>query len=224
MGQIRECLFDQSYMPVEATYNALISLLSTNNESVKEIKKAQDDWLKFRDSTCDHVAENYNGNGYSSDERLSCLIESNNERVKTLTKYISDTALTKTNGSSVSSSSAEVIKIKCSDVTYGTDSYVDKMEELSKKAGLSPDGNFSRYHEDVVKALCSGDMQDVTNSIDGGFVEAKDVSAISKILGVPYTVKCELRAEISFSSQIKQLKISAFSFMPLVNSNPLIFN
>jgi hypothetical protein len=37
-------------------------------------------------------------------------------------------------------------------------------------------------------------------------------------------VKCELRAEISFSSQIKQLKISAFSFMPLVNSNPLIFN
>jgi integrase len=37
-------------------------------------------------------------------------------------------------------------------------------------------------------------------------------------------LKCELRAEISFSSQIKQLKISAFSFMPLVNSNPLIFN
>jgi hypothetical protein len=37
-------------------------------------------------------------------------------------------------------------------------------------------------------------------------------------------LKCELRAEISFSSQIKQLKISAFSFMPLVNSTPLIFN
>lgn len=95
MGQIRECLFDQSYMPVEVTYNALIALLSANNESVEEIKKAQDDWLEFRDSTCDHIAENYNGNGYSSDERLSCLIESNNERVKTLTKYISDTAIPK---------------------------------------------------------------------------------------------------------------------------------
>jgi hypothetical protein len=89
-------------------------------------------------------------------------------------------------------------EIKCSDVTYGTDSYFEKMEALSKKAGLSPDGNFSRYHEDVVKALCSGDTQDVTNSIDGGFVEAKDVNAISKILGISYTVKARSESGKSY--------------------------
>jgi hypothetical protein len=35
-------------------------------------------------------------------------------------------------------------------------------------------------------------------------------------------VKCELRAEISQCSEIKRLKIPAFSFMRLENPNPLI--
>jgi len=132
---------------------------------------------------------------FSSDEKK--IIEQIKAKEHQLNCNI-NTTLTKANDSSVSSTSAEVTKIKCSDVTYGTDSYFDKMEELSKKAGLSPDGNFSRYHEDVVKALCSGDMQDVTNSIDGGFVEAKDVNAISKILGISYTVKARSESGKSY--------------------------
>lgn len=91
MSVVRQCLFDQSYMPVEATYNALIKSLSANNKAVNEIKKAQDDWLKFVQSSCDHVASTYKGEGYSEDEKTNCLVELNNERVKTLTKYIIDT-------------------------------------------------------------------------------------------------------------------------------------
>ncbi len=85
--------------------------------------------------------------------------------------------------------------IKCSDFPS-----VDKMEVLSKKAGLSPDGDgsFTRYHEDVVKALCSGDMKEVTSSINAGYVEAKDVKAISKILGKPYKVKARTESGKSF--------------------------
>ena len=79
--------------------------------------------------------------------------------------------------------------VKCSDVKYGSDNYQDKMEELSKKAGLSPDGLYSRYHEDLVSALCSGKTGEVTSSIDSGFVEAKEVEAISKLLGKPYKIK-----------------------------------
>jgi mRNA-degrading endonuclease toxin of MazEF toxin-antitoxin module len=37
-----------------------------------------------------------------------------------------------------------------------------------------------------------------------------------------HQIKCELRAEISLCNEIKQLKTSAFSFMTLANSNPLI--
>jgi hypothetical protein len=37
-------------------------------------------------------------------------------------------------------------------------------------------------------------------------------------------LKCELRAEISQCSEIKQLKIPAFSFMWLENPNPLILS
>ncbi|MCX7107930.1 MAG: hypothetical protein NTV66_10245 [Methylococcales bacterium] len=100
--------------------------------------------------------------------------------------------------SAVFASTSTFAGVKCSDVIYGTDSYQDKMEELSKKAGVSPDGNFSRYHEDVVSALCNGKTEDVNNSIDAGFVEAKEVKAISKLLGKPYKVKARSQTGKSY--------------------------
>jgi hypothetical protein len=93
--------------------------------------------------------------------------------------------------------------VKCSDVTYGTGRYMDKMEELSKKAKL-PGDYFNKYHEDVVKALCSGNTEDVTSSIDGGYVEAKEVEAISKILGKPYKVKARSESGKSFGYSKKK--------------------
>jgi hypothetical protein len=75
------------------------------------------------------------------------------------------------------------------------------------------------------KAFSKIDVDAVMRIIES-VMNAKDTIVDADIFReyVNIELKCELRAEISFSSQIKQLKISAFSFMPLVNSNPLIFN
>ncbi len=90
MGMIRQCLFDESYIPVEANYKALIKSLGANSEAIKASKKAQADWLTFMQSTCDYVAATYKGEGYSDDARTSCLTDFNDGRAKTLKRYISE--------------------------------------------------------------------------------------------------------------------------------------
>ena len=90
MGMIRQCLFDQSYAPVEAAYKELIISLGANNQAIEAIKKAQRDWLKFMESTCDYVATTYRGSGYSDDERINCMTNFNDARVKILKKYIKE--------------------------------------------------------------------------------------------------------------------------------------
>ncbi len=90
MGEIRQCLFDQSYIPVEANYKALIKSQGTNRDAIEAIKKAQTDWLTFMQSTCDYVAITYKGEGYSDDARTSCLTDFNDGRAKTLKRYISE--------------------------------------------------------------------------------------------------------------------------------------
>ena len=90
MGMIRQCLFDQSYAPVEAIYIELIKSLGKNSEAIEAIKKAQEDWSKFMDSTCNYVATTYKGRGYSADERTNCMVSFMDARVKILKKYIKE--------------------------------------------------------------------------------------------------------------------------------------
>jgi len=78
--------------------------------------------------------------------------------------------------------------IQCSDVKYGNPNYHENMEKLAKGAGL-PDNYYSRYHEDVVSRLCSGDTKEINKLIDNGYVKSKEVEAIAKVLGKTYKSK-----------------------------------
>ncbi|SPF42602.1 conserved exported hypothetical protein [Syntrophobacter sp. SbD1] len=79
-------------------------------------------------------------------------------------------------------------EMSCVDLKYGNPNYHEKMDELAKRAGL-PDSYWSRYHESVVSALCSGDTKEVNNLIDNGYVKAIEVQGIAKVLGKTYKTK-----------------------------------
>ena len=76
-------------------------------------------------------------------------------------------------------------QMSCADLKYGNPNYHEKMDELAGRAGL-PDSYWSRYHESVVSDLCSGDIKEVDRLIDNGFVKAKEVQGIAKVLGKTY--------------------------------------
>jgi hypothetical protein len=58
----------------------------------------------------------------------------------------------------------------------------------------------------LIKALCSGKSEDVTSSIDNGFVEAKEVEAISKLLGKPYKMKPQSQVGENYHNSRVQLE------------------
>jgi len=89
-----------------------------------------------------------------------------------------------------------VAQMSCNDLEYGKPTYHEKMDELAKRAGL-PDSYWSRYHESVVSALCSGDTREVDNLVDNGYVKAIEAQAIGKVLNKPY--KSKVRSEIGKS-------------------------
>src|SRR5208337_5135595 len=72
-------------------------------------------------------------------------------------------------------------QMSCADLKHGKPNYHEKMDELAKRAGL-PDNYWSRYHESVVSALCSGDTKEVDNLIDNGYVKIKEVQGIARVL------------------------------------------
>lgn len=74
-------------------------------------------------------------------------------------------------------------RLKCDDVKYGNENYHEKMEELARLARL-PDNYYSRYHEDVVKDLCTGNMAVIEDWIDNGYVKRSEVEAIKEALGM----------------------------------------
>ena len=78
-------------------------------------------------------------------------------------------------------------QMSCNDLKYGNPFYHEKMDELAERAGF-PDNYWSRYHESVVSALCSGNTKEVDSLIDGWYFEAKEVQAIAKVLNKPYKV------------------------------------
>lgn len=75
--------------------------------------------------------------------------------------------------------------IQCSDVKYGNPRYHENMERLAKGAGL-PDNYYSKYHEDVVSRLCSGDTKGIDKLVDNGYVKSIEVDGIAKVLGKTY--------------------------------------
>ncbi len=79
-------------------------------------------------------------------------------------------------------------QMSCSELKYGTSKYHEKMDELTKRAGLR-NNYWSRYHESVVEALCSGNTKEVDNLVDKGFVKAKEAQSIAEVLGKTYKTK-----------------------------------
>lgn len=102
--------------------------------------------------------------------------------------------------------------IKCSDVTYGTENYIDNMEKLAKQARL-PDDYFNRYHEDVVSALCEGNNKDIKDLIDNGFVKSSEVEAIKEVLGK------NKRSEEGKSYGYSKEKFLAMGLYPIIADN-----
>ena len=82
MAAMRECLITESENPVTVSYNNLIKALGTHQDAIDAIKKAQDGWLRFRDSTCDYISVVDN-----LDESANCKVDFNTAREKILKKY-----------------------------------------------------------------------------------------------------------------------------------------
>lgn len=82
MAAVRSCVMEESEKPMAAAYDGLIKTLGTNQDAISAIKEAQDDWKKFKFSTCGYVYA-INGN----DANANCIVEFNDARVKTLNRY-----------------------------------------------------------------------------------------------------------------------------------------
>ncbi len=90
-------------------------------------------------------------------------------------------------------------EMKCTEVTYGTDSYSEKLEELSKKAKLSSEG-LDRNQEEVVSILCKKrKLKEIDDLISSGFVKPTDAEAIAKTLGKTY--KAKTHSEFAYTKQ-----------------------
>ena len=100
---------------------------------------------------------------------------------------------------------AAFAQLSCRDVQYGNPNYSEKMDELAKRAGL-PDQYWNRYHEDVVRDLCSGNIRGVDDLIDSGSVKSREVQGIARILGKSY--KPKQRSESGKSYQYARERLS----------------
>lgn len=72
--------------------------------------------------------------------------------------------------------------LTCADLKYGSEGYQERMEELAKQARLV-DGYYTRYHEDVVRYICSGKQKEVSKLVDAGFVKVSEVEGIKEVIG-----------------------------------------
>jgi hypothetical protein len=110
---------------------------------------------------------------------------------------------------SIVSANSAYTQISCNDVKYGNPNYNEKMDELAERAGL-PDNYWSRYHESVVRDLCSGNIKDIDKLIDNGFVKPQEVQGIAKVLGKTYKPKQRSETGKSYGySRAKFLEMGA---------------
>lgn len=78
--------------------------------------------------------------------------------------------------------------LSCRDVHRDNPNYHDNMDTLAERAKL-PDSYWNRYHEDVVRALCSGNAKDIDGLVDAGFMKPGEAQTIAKSLGKTYQPK-----------------------------------
>jgi len=79
-------------------------------------------------------------------------------------------------------------QLSCRDLKYGSPNYSEKMDELAERAKL-PDNYWSRYHESVVRDLCSGNTRGVDSLVDAGYVKPGEAQNIAGVLGKTYKPK-----------------------------------
>lgn len=72
--------------------------------------------------------------------------------------------------------------LTCADLKYGSEGYQDHMKDLARQARFA-DGYYSRYHEDAVRYICSGNRKAVAKLVDDGYVKASEVEGIKESLG-----------------------------------------
>jgi len=112
---------------------------------------------------------------------------------------------------SLTSACSASAQMSCSDVKYGNPRYHENMDELAKRAGL-PDNYWSRYDEDVVSALCSGNIKSVNQLIEAGSVKAEEAQAIAKVLGKTFKPRQQSEAGKSYAqAKSKFLEMGACS-------------
>lgn len=72
--------------------------------------------------------------------------------------------------------------VECSDLQYGGEKYHASMEQLAREARFH-DNYYNRFHEDAVRLICNGKMEEVKQIIDQGDIKSSEVEAIKEVLG-----------------------------------------
>lgn len=62
---VRDCILAEDYKSATSAYESLVKALKGNDDALKAIKVAQDDWFSFRQSTCEYAYVTYSGGSYS---------------------------------------------------------------------------------------------------------------------------------------------------------------
>lgn len=88
LSMVEACLLTENEKPVNDAYDKLVKSM-TNQESIGALKQSQDDWIKFRNSTCNYLAisKSENGNSDRTAINVDCQTDFNKARVKILNGY-----------------------------------------------------------------------------------------------------------------------------------------
>ncbi len=101
--------------------------------------------------------------------------------------------------------SAAAGQMSCRDLDYGNTKYHQKMDELARRARL-PDNYWSRFHEDLVRDLCRGDIGGVNSLVDNGSVKPSEAQSIGRVLGKVYKPKQRSRNGKSYGYSRQQFE------------------
>lgn len=93
--------------------------------------------------------------------------------------------------------------LSCREVNRDNPNYHENMDVLAERAKL-PDNYWNRYHEDVVRALCSGNAKDIDGLVDAGFMKPGEAQNIAKALGKTYQPKNRSEAGKSYGYSRKK--------------------
>lgn len=117
-------------------------------------------------------------------------------------------------------------QVSCRNVKRDNPNYEQNMDKLAKLARL-PDNYWSRYHEDVVSGLCSGNIKIVDMTVDGGVVKLKEVQSIARVLGKSYKPKPRSKKEKRHArerlSEMGDVRLVQTILRNTAQRNPILF-